>query len=150
MHLTIPALLGVIALLAAGAALAIQAPINTVLARSAGGLLAAAALSFLVGFAGLVLLLVVRGEMPTLQRLGEAPWWAWLGGGIGVLYIVVTMWAVPKLGVVSMLVAVILGQLLAGLVLDRIGAFGLTVHEISWQRILGLVLVLAGAVLSRL
>lgn len=150
MNLTTSAILGLVALFGAGAALAVQAPINTILARSAGGLLPTAALSFLVGFLGLVLLLALRGEIPSFHRLGEAPWWAWLGGAIGVLYLVVTMWTVPKLGVLSVTVALILGQLVAGLLLDRIGAFGLAVHEITWPRILGVAMVLSGLVMTRL
>ena len=42
------------------------------------------------------------------------------------------------------------GQLLAGMVIDRIGFLGLAVREISFGRIAGAVLLLAGALLIRL
>ena len=46
--------------------------------------------------------------------------------------------------------ALVVGQLVAALVLDRIGAFGLPVHDISLTRLAGLGLVLAGLALSRI
>jgi transporter family-2 protein len=42
------------------------------------------------------------------------------------------------------------GQLMAGMVLDRIGFLGIAVREISLGRIVGAVLLLAGALLVRL
>ena len=42
------------------------------------------------------------------------------------------------------------GQLLAGMLIDRIGFLGLAVREISLGRVAGAVLLLAGALLIRL
>jgi len=46
--------------------------------------------------------------------------------------------------------AMILGQLVAALLLDAVGAFGHPVQEMTWQRELAVVLVTAGVILSRL
>jgi bacterial/archaeal transporter family-2 protein len=56
---------------------------------------------------------------------------------------------VHVLGVVTMVAALILGQLLAALALDATGAFGLAVREISPTRVAAVALVAAGLVLSR-
>ena len=63
---------------------------------------------------------------------------------------VASIWSVAILGVVTMIAALILGQLVAALLLDASGAFGLPVKEISLTRIGAVALVAAGLVLSRL
>lgn len=140
----------VLALVGAGAALAFQAPVNNVLARSVGGLMPAATISVGLTFLGLAIIMVISGQLPRFGSFGQAPWWAWMGFITGVVFMVSTMWAVPKVGALSMLVAAILGQLLAGLLLDRFGAFGLAVQEITWPRLAGVALVLTGLVMTRL
>lgn len=140
----------VLALVGAGALLALQAPVNNVLAHSVGGLMPAATISVGLTFLGLATIMVISGRLPTLGSFGQAPWWAWLGFITGVVFMISTMWAVPKVGALSMLVAVILGQLVAGLLLDRFGALGLAVQEITWPRLAGVALVLTGLVMTRL
>ena len=44
---------------------------------------------------------------------------------------------------------IVAGQLLAGMIVDRLGLLGVAVREISLGRIAGAVLLLAGAVLIR-
>jgi transporter family-2 protein len=46
--------------------------------------------------------------------------------------------------------AAVFGQLMAGIVIDAIGAFGLEARAISPTRILAVVLVMGGLLLSRL
>lgn len=118
------------------------------MARAAGGLLAAACVSFAIGLAGCLLLAGLMGEWPRPSGLSQAPWFAYLGGFIGVLYLLATTLSVPQIGVLSVLITVILGQMAAALVLDHFGAFGLTLREISWQRLAGVGLVALGLVLA--
>jgi transporter family-2 protein len=138
-----------LAVLTGGAFLAVQAPLNAALARTLGDPLLAACASFGVGFAILLALCLLRGGWPSLDAAAAAPWWAWAGGGLGAAYVTFVIWSVPRLGVTTTVAAMVLGQVAAALVLDRIGAFGLPVHAITWQRIAAAGLVLAGLVLSR-
>ena len=133
-----------------GVAVAVQAPVNSALSRAIGNNLFAATISFGVGFVLLLALSTARGAVPTLGDLRAAPWWAWLGGVLGALYVWSAIYSVPKLGVVTMIATLILGQLVGAIVLDAIGAFGLPVKEIGWQRILAIVMVAGGVILSRL
>ncbi|MEM6680902.1 MAG: DMT family transporter [Pseudomonadota bacterium] len=41
------------------------------------------------------------------------------------------------------------GQLLAGLIFDHMGAYGQAVREITWLKLMGLALLLAGACMIR-
>ena len=54
------------------------------------------------------------------------------------------------LGVVTLIAAMIAGQMTAALVIDATGAFGGQVHPIDARRLLAAALVAGGVVLSRL
>jgi bacterial/archaeal transporter family-2 protein len=133
-----------------GAAIAVQAPINARLASHVGDPVAAAAISFLVGFLVLAAIAVTRGTLPALAALSDVPWWAWIGGACGAVYVWAAIWSVGTLGVLTLVAAMIFGQLAAALLLDATGAFGMPVHQISLTRLLAVLCVGVGLVLSRL
>lgn len=136
--------------LVGGAAFATQAPINAALSRLLGSGVAAAALSFGVGFAALLALTLATGGGGAYAALGGAAPWMLVGGLLGAFTVFSTLTGVPALGVVTTVAALVLGQLLAATLLDRAGAFGLPVHALTPQRLLAVALVAAGLVLSRL
>ena len=133
-----------------GAASALQAPINARLAAFAGGSVAAAAISFGLGVAVLASITLLRSGLPDGSALAAAPWWAWVGGAFGALYVWSSLATVGTLGAVTLVAALILGQLATALVIDATGAFGMTLREIGWTRIAAVAFVAAGLVLSRL
>ncbi len=132
-----------------GAAIAVQAPINARLSAHVGDPVAAAAISFLVGFLVLGGATLVRGSVPGLAQAAAVPWWAWIGGACGAFYVWAAIWSVGTLGVVTLVAALIFGQLAAALVVDAVGAFGLPVREISVTRLLAVLFVAVGLLLSR-
>ena len=143
-------LFALIAIAVGGACISTQAPINARLGSYVGDPVVAAAISFIVGAIVLSLIVVLRGAVPSGGQMAAAPWWAWVGGALGAVYVWAAVWSVGTLGVLTMVAALIFGQLAAALVLDAVGAFGLQVREISWTRIAAVGLVAAGLVLSRL
>ena len=142
--------LAVVMMLVSGVFLAVQAPINTMLARGLDNGVLAACISFGTGFAVLAALVAFRGEWPAAARFAALPWWAWVGGALGAFYVWAAIWSVPRVGVVTIAAALILGQMTAALVIDRYGLFGLPQQAASWPRIAGVMLVGVGVVLSRL
>ncbi len=144
-----PLPLTVLIVVVAGMALSLQAPLNAALARVLGQPVAAAAVSFGVGFAVLVVISLVLGGPGPLLRLPTATWWQVTGGCLGAFYVWSVIWGVPSLGVVTTVAALILGQMIAALVLDATGLFGLPVTPINPARLAGAGLVAAGLVLSR-
>jgi transporter family-2 protein len=68
---------------------------------------------------------------------------------LGTVYVLAALWSVPKVGVLTVVAAAVFGQLMAALVMDAVGAFGLAAREISLTRILAVIMVLGGLVLSR-
>jgi transporter family-2 protein len=139
----------VLSIIIVGATLAMQAPANAALARALGDPVAAAALSFGIGFIILTAIAVLRGaETPNFSALNSIPWWALSGGALGALWVLAAILAVPRLGVVTMFSAMILGQLIAALMIDAVGGFGLQPRDLNPTRLLAVGLVGAGVMLS--
>jgi transporter family-2 protein len=145
--------MGILVLLsiAGGMAIAAQALINARLQVAVGNYILAATLSFAVGLLALLVVLVLQPSGAVSgHSLSSAPWWAWLGGALGAFYIVVSIYAAPRIGAAALLSAVVLGQLSFSLVADHFGFFGVNPHAVSVPRLLGVVLVIAGVVLVRM
>ena len=135
--------------IAAGAAATLQAPINSALGRVLDNTLAAAAFSFGIGFLVLLTVTLVTAGPGLLPRSATINLWQLSGGAVGAFYVWASRWGVPILGVVTMVSALILGQMLVALIIDTFGPFGLPVRALSVQRILAVLLVAAGLILSR-
>jgi len=90
-----------------------------------------------------VLLLSTKG-VPDLTQAKKTPWYLYLGGFLFILYITSVTWVIPKFGVANTIACVLFGQLIAMTLLDHYGAFGLAKYEISYMRIIGLLLMAAG------
>lgn len=140
--------IALLAVFVAGIAIATQAPMNARLGGGLGDGIAAAMVSFGVGFLLLLILVIIRGAWPDLDRVRAVPWWAWGGGALGAYYVWTAIHGVPRLGVLTLSASLILGQLVGSLLLDAFGAFGLPVRGLDWQRVLAALLVAAGVVLS--
>jgi transporter family-2 protein len=144
-NLILPAIL----VLFAGAMTAAQPPTNAILARTGGSVIFAAFLSFAVGT--LALLAVLAATQPRLSVTGlrDVPWYAWAGGFYGAFFVAVGAYAAPRLGVASLIVIAVAGQMIAAVALDHFGAFGVERTPISAGRIAGVLLVVGGVLLVR-
>jgi bacterial/archaeal transporter family-2 protein len=134
---------------AAGGALPFQAGINARLAAFVGGPIRASMISFAVGTVVLlVLALVATRSVVATGRLGQVPWWGWIGGAVGAGYVASTVAAAPRLGALNLFAAVIFGQLLCSVLLDHFGVL-YAEHGLSAGRVAGVVLLGAGVALVR-
>lgn len=132
----------------AGMLLPLQPAINKELKYHVGSHWSAALVSFLVGTLLLVLMmLVMRPGLPSADSLIKAPWWAWLGGTIGAVFVTSSIVLVPKLGVVLLVGAVVFGQMISSVTIDHFGWVGMKREPISVLRVLGVALLLTGVVL---
>lgn len=122
----------------AGAAIAFQSPLNAALAKRTGPL-EAALVSFTTGAAVLFVAVRLLGK-GSLQAAHRAPPWMLLGGLLGALYVTTIIVSVPRVGVSAAIVAALVGQLAAGLLIDRMGLFGVPAHPIDGSRLLALAL----------
>jgi transporter family-2 protein len=141
-------LLPLILVLIAGIGLAVQPPTNAALATASGSVILSALTSFLIGA---VVLLVAWAaiDRTSPMALKGAPGWAWLGGFYGAGFVAVLAYAAPKLGISVALTAAIASQLVAALIVDHFGLFDVKVEPVSIGKLVGVGLVIAGAVVVR-
>ena len=135
----------------AGAVLGTQVAINAMVSRAFGTPIVAAGISF---GAGALLLLVISLAMTRLQGVSsgwrDLPLWTFVAGGLlGVIYLTSAIFLAPRIGAAATMGFVISGQLLAGLVLDVFGLFGLPQIAMSLPRFVGAALLLGGALIMR-
>lgn len=144
----IPLLIALVALI--GVMVSCQGPINAHLGRTLGSPWAAALVSFLVGTLALSTIVLSRADArQAFRQWDQAPWWAWVGGLLGACYVTVVITAAPRLGMAMIIGISVAGSVVAALVLDHLGAFGLPVQPVTPLRLLGAVLVCAGVGLAR-
>lgn len=131
-----------------GTLLPTQAGINAQLAKQLGNPLLAATVSFSLGTLALLLLtLMLHLSPPAFERLVEIPWYLWIGGLLGVMYLTATIILAPLLGAATMIGLIVAGQMLAAIALDHFGLVGFPVHPLSFSRIFGAILLIAGVVI---
>lgn len=132
--------------LLAGAVMPAQAGINYKLRTFLGDPVLAAFVSFVVGTLALATLaLVQRTPLPAWQDVARAPWWVWVGGFMGAYVVGSSVVLAPRLGATAMLALIVAGQMLASVVIDHYGWFGYRVDPVNLRRVLGTLLLVAGA-----
>ncbi|MDR9751802.1 DMT family transporter [Pseudomonas sp. SZMC_28357] len=120
----------------AGAVLSVQAAINGKLGQSVG-VLRSSLLTFVVG-AVITALLIVFFEPAQAVSLMDVPKWQLSGALFGVTYMLVMVGAVPRIGAAVATVAVIVGQLGMGMLIDNFGWLGNPAIELSGSRMLAM------------
>jgi bacterial/archaeal transporter family-2 protein len=78
----------------------------------------------------------------------RAPAWLWIGGLMGVFIVFTITFSTPRIGATATIGILIAGQLAMGVAIDRWGLFGLEQIALTPPRVLGIVLLAAGAALS--
>ncbi|WP_088623132.1 DMT family transporter [Oceanicola sp. 22II-s10i] len=131
-----------------GALVAAQGPIYARMSQLLGGPFQTVLTAFT--FAALLMLVIAgaNGTLPRVADLRAMPAWVWLGGVLGCVIVVISTLTIPRLGATGYLVALVAGQMVAGAIYDRTGAFGLPMRTPSTVNLIGLALLVAGAVLA--
>ena len=131
--------------IASGFGLTLQIGMNSKLRTVLQNANTAALISFLVGTAGLIVLLAVtRTPVPARDTLASVPAWAWFGGLMGAFYVAISTVVASQLGTASLLGLALSGQLAMALVVDHFGWLGLPEHPITLTRLLGVALLGVG------
>ena len=126
-----------------GAAMAVQGSWNAILGKVIG-LLPATLLVHVIGSLGVLGILVFRWDSSSWNKLGEAPWFSFLGGLLGVLIVYGVAASIPKVGVANATTAIIAAQITMAVVIDHFGLFGLKAIPFSCWKALGMALLVTG------
>lgn len=135
-----------------GACSTLQITINGQLGLVLHSPIHAALLSFIVG--SLSLFIMVCVQRPKLQlskpEAGKNPWWMWMGGFLGALYVIGNAWISPKIGTGTAVVVGLFGLMSAGLMIDQMGLFQSQKKPVCWQQLVFLAIIFAGVCAIRL
>lgn len=130
----------------AGGLIALQAPINAGLGRATGSL-PAALVSFVVGTIALAGIVALSGKAGGLGSTFDVSWYYLLGGLLGAIYVANALVAVTAIGAGGVAALTVAGQLVASVAIDRLGLFGLEQVALTPERVVGVILLLAGTIL---
>ena len=125
-----------------GVAVGFQSPIAGAMSTRLGSISA----SFLIHLSGLILssvLLFARGG-EKIQEWRSLPWYMLGAGVFGVILFVTISFTLPRLGGTMMITLIIIGELLAGVVVDNFGWFGVPLHPVDLSRLIGVILLIGG------
>ncbi len=133
-----------------GIGLPMQTSINSRLRAALGSPFLASLVSFSIGtiFLAVMTLIDHHGLLISGSLISTQPFWLWLGGLLGVIYLTGNIILFPKLGSVQTVIFPVLGQILAGLVIDDLGLFYSPVSQLTLVRGLGALLVLFGVMVT--
>jgi transporter family-2 protein len=107
-------------------------------------------ISYIGGTVTMVLvMLAAREPMITSQGIAKSSTLSWIGGVFGVIYIVIAILLIPRLGAATVLALLVSGQLLASILIDHFGMFGLPRQPADAARIAGAVMLIGGVLLIR-
>ncbi len=139
--------LALLAALVSGAVLPFQAASNREIGKALGHPLHGALVNFIVGTVALLTVITLMRLQPNVDRVAGSPWWSWLGGLMGATMVTSAIIFSPKLGTAAFFAAMVCGQMLASMLVDSAGMMNMPQVDITWQRVLGCLLVMSGVVL---
>jgi bacterial/archaeal transporter family-2 protein len=127
-----------------GGLVATQAPLNSQLGRTVGGL-QASVVALAVSFVALLALAAVTEGLGGIRRIGDAPVYVAIGGGLaGALYVGSIVFTVRALGATGLTAVTIAGQLVLAMVIDHFGWLGVERSPITAVKIAGVALLALG------
>lgn len=135
---------------AAGGCIALQAAANGALRHQLGDARYAAFFSICgTMLTASLFMLAMRPAYPTMTDVRTAPWWMWIGGPLGALFVLAGAALTPRLGAATYITAVIAGQVLCSLLLDNYGLMNVPQQGMTLGRLAGGILVVGGVLLVR-
>lgn len=108
------------------------------------------AIFWTIGGVTAILIGLTGWDASVFTRLKEVPVWLLTAGVMGAALVFGIAWAMPQLGAGTAFVLLIAGQVISGLVFSHFGLLGSPVEPVSMIKILGVVLLIAGAAIVTL
>ena len=133
----------------AAALLPAQAACNAAVNRAIGQPVIAILISILGSLVTIVTFGLLAGRLfqVPVGRFAAVPWWAWVAGVGGAVFVAAQATMVPKLGAALFTSLAVTGQVAMAMTLDHFGALNLPQHTASPVRVVGAVLIVIGMTL---
>jgi transporter family-2 protein len=94
-----------------------------------------------------VIALASGQKPPTGGALAQVPWWGFIGGIFGAVYILSMLLMAERLGAAVFMGVTVSAAVVTSLVMDHFGLLGFQVHEAGLGRMAGGVLMVVGLAL---
>lgn len=136
--------------LGVGICFGIQVAVNGQLTNVLGSAIHAGFISFVVGTIALLILLVItrpslRITIPTGQT--QNPWWMWLGGALGAMYVTGVAFLAPLIGSAATVIVIQTGIIAGSLAVDHFGLLSAPKKPVQPLQVIGLVVMVAGVII---
>jgi transporter family-2 protein len=136
---------------AAGALIPLMAVLNAGLARTVGGQMQATVVLFATGLvAALLVALMSTARLPGLHALAGVAPQHYAGGLIVAFYVLSITFIVPRFGVGNGILFAVMAQLVTSALMDHFALAGATARPLTSMRLVGLLIVVAGVVITQL
>lgn len=132
--------------LISGTGLAAQVAINSRLSAGLGSQpVVASMFSFAVGTLCLLVISYFVTDWQTVAvDASKQPWWRWVGGAIGAVFVTTSIYLSPKIGVSNTVFLFIIGQLFMGMAIDHFGWLEMPVRPLYWWKLTGMAVMMLG------
>ena len=139
----------------AGMLSATQIAVNGYLGKVVGSPIKASAISFTVGIIFLAIICIVlhfkNGKSESFKNeSAKNPWWMWIGGILGGLYILANVCLSRIVGTGMTVIIVLIGCTTGGILVDHFGMCESPKKPINAQKILGVLIMILGAAAIKL
>ena len=107
------------------------------------GVYSSAVIMLFIGLVLILAVLAIRRERPLFKKQA---WFLYLGGAVGVLTPIFVNTAFGRISLSAILALGLLGQSIAGLVIDQYGLLGMPKHPFTKGKLAGLTLIISGII----
>ncbi len=136
---------------AAGAMIPVMAILNAGLGRAAGGPIPATAILLATGLLAVLLLAAITTtRIPSMQALARIAPIQYAGGLIVAFYVLSITFIAPRFGVGNAILFAVTAQLVTAALIDHFALAGAALRPVTAMRMVGLLVVIAGLVLTQL
>lgn len=122
------------------------------LGLSLGSAVQASTISFFVATTVIAAVCIVCGKLGCIHMAFKKgnPWWMWVGGLCGAIAVFGNSWLIPQIGAGAFFMALLLGQMLLSLLMERYGWMESVKKQISYVQLVGIALMMAGVAMIRI
>jgi transporter family-2 protein len=133
---------------AMGLTMSIYLPMNSSVAKHIGSSITANVTFFTVALLTSIFILFVSGRFYTINYLTSVPAYLYLAGFVSAFVVLGTTFLIPHIGARKFFILLIAGQILMAIIVSHFGILESPKDPINIRKMIGAILVLAGAVFS--
>ena len=131
-----------------GLIMSIYLPMNSSVAKYIGSSITANVTFFVVALITSIVIFLLSGQFNTINHLKDVPAYLYLTGFISAFVVLGTTFLIPHIGARKFFILLITGQILMAIVVSHFGLLESARDPINMKKMIGAVLVLAGAIFS--